>query len=550
MYSIVNYTSGCYGAWHTLTDHTGDKNGYFMLINASYQPSDFFLQTVNGLCDGTTYRFSAYIINMFQVSGGIEPNVTFTIEKTDGTVLSTYNTGDILMTQAIQWGNYGFYFTTPVGVSTVVLRMHNNAPGGGGNDLALDDITFTPAGPQTTIGLPGFNSNTATIYCNNKTSIVSQIGTCYVNTVTQWQMSTDQVNWNDLPGETGPSYTINVPGYGTYYYRLNVAQQGNIGSPNCRINSNVFTVNYSPPTQASVSAAICTGTSYTMPSGKMVSAQGTYIDTARTPQGCDSLITHLNLQVKSNSFSTLSTAICDGHAYLGYTKTGTYIDTLTAANGCDSIRTLNLIVKPLAYSTLNAAICSGDSYLGYTKTGTYKDTLTAANGCDSIRTLNLVVNKASPDLGPGRVLCLGDSITLNPGSFISYRWQDGSTTPYFKTKTGGVFWVKVIDGNGCMATDSVTLKEVNCSLANIPNTFSPNGDGINDTWNIYALQGYPGCKVLIYTRYGQLIFSSVNYPIPWDGRYKGKELPVGVYYYIIDLNDGKPPVSGYVTIVR
>jgi hypothetical protein len=112
-YSIVNQTSGCFGVWNTVTDHTGDPNGYFMLVNASYQPSDFFVQTVNGLCDGTTYQFAAWIINMFAVSGGIAPNITFTIEKTDGTILSTYNTDNIPYSNPGVWTQYGLFFHNP-----------------------------------------------------------------------------------------------------------------------------------------------------------------------------------------------------------------------------------------------------------------------------------------------------------------------------------------------------------------------------------------------------------------------------------------------------
>src|ERR1700733_10491280 len=218
-YTIVNATSGCYGAWHTLTDHTGDPNGYFMLINASYQPSDFFVQTVTGLCDGTTYEFAAWIINMFYISGGINPDITFTIEKTDGTVLKSFDTGPInylpnVAATPADWSRFGFYFTTPAGVSTVVLRMHNNAPGGQGNDLGIDDITFTPVGPKTTVGINGITGNRATVLCSNKTTLSSTVGSCYVKNAYQWQLSADSANFTNIPGTTNPVYTISLPNTG------------------------------------------------------------------------------------------------------------------------------------------------------------------------------------------------------------------------------------------------------------------------------------------------------------------------------------------------
>jgi gliding motility-associated-like protein len=84
----------------------------------------------------------------------------------------------------------------------------------------------------------------------------------------------------------------------------------------------------------------------------------------------------------------------------------------------------------------------------------------------------------------------------------------------------------------------------------IPNTFTPNGDGINDTWNIKFLNSFVNCSVDVFTRWGQKIFSSTGYPIPWDGTYKGAALPSGTYYYVINLKNGLGPLSGFVAIIR
>ena len=140
-----------------------------MLINASNQPSNFYIQTISGLCEGTTYQFAAWLLNMCSVTG-INPNITFTIEKTDGTVLETYNTGDIPIINPVTWAQYGFYFTTPGAVSTVVIRMRNNSPGGVGNDLGLDDITFRPAGPAIKATIAGSTNDTTNICADNTSS--------------------------------------------------------------------------------------------------------------------------------------------------------------------------------------------------------------------------------------------------------------------------------------------------------------------------------------------------------------------------------------------
>ncbi|MDB5157772.1 MAG: beta-propeller fold lactonase family protein [Mucilaginibacter sp.] len=84
----------------------------------------------------------------------------------------------------------------------------------------------------------------------------------------------------------------------------------------------------------------------------------------------------------------------------------------------------------------------------------------------------------------------------------------------------------------------------------IPNIFTPNGDGANDKWYIQNLQYAPKCDVEIFNRYGLLLYHSSGYINAWDGSFNGKPLPSGTYYYLINLNDEKKPLSGYVCIVR
>jgi gliding motility-associated-like protein len=84
----------------------------------------------------------------------------------------------------------------------------------------------------------------------------------------------------------------------------------------------------------------------------------------------------------------------------------------------------------------------------------------------------------------------------------------------------------------------------------LPNAFTPNGDGINDTWDVKNLNLYASCTVEIINRYGNKIFQSIGYAAAWDGRYNSADLPVGIYYYIIRLRNGAKPITGYVAIIR
>jgi gliding motility-associated-like protein len=84
----------------------------------------------------------------------------------------------------------------------------------------------------------------------------------------------------------------------------------------------------------------------------------------------------------------------------------------------------------------------------------------------------------------------------------------------------------------------------------IPNTFSPNNDGINDYWEIAYLKNYPDAFVQIFSRTGQLVFQSRGYGIPWNGTKGGMPLPVDTYYYVIEPGSGREPMTGYVTIIK
>ena len=244
-YTITNSTANCFGnTWHTVnSDHTG--NGAFMLVNATYTPGDFLVTTVNDLCPNTTYEFAAWLMNVVSRFGAIKPNITFSIETTNGSILQQFSTGDIPETSSPLWKQYGFFFTTPASNSSIVLRMTNNAPGGGGNDIALDDITFRPCGPIITSSIVA-NSDTVHI-CEGNTNlytVTSTVSSAYISPVYQWQVSTDAGNtWKDIPGANSITWVRSSTGAGIYWYRLAVNELSSAGITACRIASNYVVIN-------------------------------------------------------------------------------------------------------------------------------------------------------------------------------------------------------------------------------------------------------------------------------------------------------------------
>ncbi|MDQ2751489.1 MAG: hypothetical protein M3R72_00525, partial [Bacteroidota bacterium] len=433
-YTITRKTSNCFGdTWHTLTDHTRDSAANFMLINASFAPSDFYVQTISGLCTGTTFQFGAWIANMCNFSTAIKSNVTFNIEKTDGTILSTYNTGDIPIdfnaADTGVWKQYSFTFTMAVGVSTVVLRMKNNAPGGIGNDLALDDITFRPIGPAISISSPDFTADSLLICTKDTRNLTfhSTVEKCYAATGYQWQVSTDRgTTWTDIAGANSPDFARTPTIAGVYQYRLTVAEMNNISSAICRVTSkkftvvvygqNVRTITISTPAGASCEDQAVTFTAATTYAGSNPSFQWMVNNATVANEASDSIFTSTSLNngdrvdcyfvsslscndpLTSNTITaniilksrlSVDTAICEGQTYKGYTTSGIYKDSFPGSNGCDSVRTLNLTVYPKEHTIFDTAICYGTSYSGLNVEGNYDFTYQSVHGCDSVHTIQL-----------------------------------------------------------------------------------------------------------------------------------------------------------------
>jgi len=112
------------------------------------------------------------------------------------------------------------------------------------------------------------------------------------------------------------------------------------------------------------------------------------------------------------------------------------------------------------------------------------------------------------------------------------------------------FTLFVTAPNGCVDTDSVLVTVVPSIV--VPSGFTPNGDGQNEIWQIDFIDLFPDCEVEVYSRWGEQLFRSVGYKQPWDGRYRDGAVPVGTYYYVIELNDERfpEPYTGPLTVIR
>lgn len=185
---------------------------------------------------------------------------------------------------------------------------------------------------------------------------------------------------------------------------------------------------------------------------------------------------------------------------------------------------------------------------------------TLSNGCSDTITQTVKVGvKPTVSAGPNEVILKGGQIVLlgaaSGGDNLSYNWTpatylDNSTAlqPVASPPGDTYYTLKATNSDGCNDTSGAWVKVLQFPL--VPNAFSPNGDGINDTWQISYISSYPDCQVRVFNRYGQVVFTSTGYATPWNGTRNGEPLPVGTYYYVISTSHLLKPLSGSVTILR
>jgi|GEM_PF-3501238 len=133
----------------------------------------------------------------------------------------------------------------------------------------------------------------------------------------------------------------------------------------------------------------------------------------------------------------------------------------------------------------------------------------------------------------------------------TFLWSNNETIKDISYLAPNKYIIKVLDANNCEITDSFIVEKTDKNCQEIPEIFTPNGDGQNDVWNIGNVHIYPNIEVEIFNRWGILVFKSNGYNEPWDGTYNGKKLPMDAYYYVIYLNkEGHEILKGIVSIVR
>lgn len=580
-YTIANSITGsgnCHpDTWHNVTtDHTGNPNGYMMIINASVTPNVFFTQAAPTLCPGTTYQFSAYILNLIKLEASgyevSEPNITFSVETSDGQVLAIDSSGVIPATSDPTWVQRSLFFTTPNNATSVVVKMTNNAPGGDGNDLILDDITFRACGPVIEAGFGSTSGSPTQPLCQgqsaNYTLQAKVDNSSDVPPSYQWQSYHTNGGWVDTSNQTSNSLNVQfvnaIPG--TYQYRLGVTN-GTSTLASCRVYSQPLTVTVSPnPVIQGIQPIVSTcvgdtvilaatgGTSYqwsgpnlpvtsTNPviiNGITAVNAGKYTVIAYNQYDCSSTTsTQVNVNPVPVASISGSITICS--------STSTQ---LSASGGAFYLWSPG---KTLSDSTISNPVATP------TDTTTYTVKISNASGCYVKKAVTVnVLKKAIANAGSNKVIFEGQTVRLTAseknGNLFYWTPTTGLSDPNilnpFASPTNDITYTLHVTSTTSCGTDTSSVFVRVYKKITVPNTFSPNGDGRNDYWDIDALITYPQSLMLVFDRYGQQVFRSIGYANPWDGKYNGQPLPAGTYYYVLDLKNDTPKISGWVLLVR
>jgi len=542
----INAWSFVYPTWLRIGDNDVNPNGYMMVVNASFAPGIFYEQVIDNLCENTLYEFTADVANLIRTgtTGHILPNVSFLL---DG-VLS-YSSGQI--TQDEDWHTYGFTFTTGPGQFAVKLSLRNNAPGGTGNDLALDNISFKACGPSSFITI-----EPAGKICENSLFPILSAEIDADTGALQWQLSIDNgLNWSDIPGATDRMYQIGQVAAGSYYFRYFYSNTiSSINNPKCRIVSDEILVEV-VPVEFLIRDTLCEGMTVEL-GGIEYGATGIYQELLTASNGCDSLVT-LDLVVFPDppiiaEFGARPTS-CEG-----------------AADGAVFLGSVSGTRPPFIF-IVNDSIIPPPNTLINAPAGTYTVRIENEYGCFDE---GVVVVEEGPKFDISTIedttIILGHSLLLITQTNLPATGASWTPSAYMDCPIclstnvtpldDDTYVIEAVTEEGCTDTDSVTIRVDRTPFMYVPNVFSPNGDQFNDYFSITTdpLNISSIDEVLIFDRWGGIIARSSSLMtaasvILWDGNTPHGPALTGTYVYLLTFTmaDGNSrSTHGDVTLLR
>ncbi|PKP39857.1 MAG: hypothetical protein CVT98_00230, partial [Bacteroidetes bacterium HGW-Bacteroidetes-15] len=463
------------------------------------------------------------------------------------------------------------------------------------NGLCDGQIVTTPTGgtaPYTISYNPGGSVNPITnlcagIYSVTVTDIMGCIGV-EINTINEpnaMQTNTSSTNITCNGANDGTALVNIIGGTPNYSFAWSPSSQNTNPVSNLSAGTHIVTItdangcsvvdsvliieptqiNITPTITDATCTSVCDGIVTVVPSGG--AGNYTYQWNGNTTPG--QTATQTGLCFGTNSLLVFDQNGCSN----SFTLNIGAIDTVLAFAGNDTSVCVNSQVDLIGTSIGNVASVEwfslpGMISIGTTNSITVLPSIVGSNcyvfqvngtnaGCVDRDTVCINAQPLpTANAGIDVTIIEGNATVLNASGGGSYSWSpsiglsDTSVAnPIANPIITTTYTVTVTSAFGCVASDSVVVTVLPKIV--FPNGITPNGDGSNDVWIIDFIEEFPNNVVEIYNRWGELLFHADGYKQNWNGTYKGKELPIGTYYYIIELNDGiTKPFTGPITILR
>lgn len=211
------------------------------------------------------------------------------------------------------------------------------------------------------------------------------------------------------------------------------------------------------------------------------------------------------------------------------------------------------------FNVMNWSTGSSGASIVVTQPGDYSINTVDTNGCPGTDQITVASNPV-PDVvvtADKTLLAPGESAQLTATGADTYQWSppESLSDPAIANPvaTPGITTTYTVTGTftgGCSADETIEIIVDAAAIAiNVPNAFSPNGDGINDLWVITGVELYPDCTLSVFDKDGKKVLEQRGYTNNWDGTYNGRAVPEGNYFFVFGCTD-KTPVSGTVLVAR
>ncbi|WP_026934422.1 T9SS type B sorting domain-containing protein [Christiangramia echinicola] len=560
-YTISNTIGNQITSWHRDLPATNISGGKALIVNADFTAGRFYRKEVAGLCENTTYEFSAFLMNIYDrdsnvcEGGGIPNNVRFEIwDETDSFLIKEGDTPSIPSTSNPEWKQFALTFRSEPGQGAVILKMFNNGDGGCGNDLAIDDIIFRSCGDLTTISTEGNSGNIFKV-CEENTPIRLELeanadSSVYDQQFYQWQISTNSENWDDIPGANTSTYQTSLIDE-SVYFRVKVAEDViNLTSNVCSSASEPFKVDIIKTPDAPQS------------NGDLTICQNDPAPVLRVTVASNETVNWYDEETGGNLLVENSSTYLPqvgGTYYAEAVNTdlncnpGPRTSVTLTINRIPTLQDENLSICPDSNLNLSAGVdgydyvwSSGETTetIAINSPGNYSVDVISEQACIATKkfTVSLVENAEIEE-----VVSNGSNVEIVARAEGVFQYSlDGinyQQSPIFFSVPGGIYLAYIKDSEDCKI-DILEFAHVV-----IPEMITPNNDGYNDRFELKGIEFFESSEIQIFNRYGKLIKSGEGSSFNWEGRLNGMNLPADDYWYRIKIK-GFNDKTGHFSLIR